>query len=252
LDDRGGDTTLPPLLSRAWWLFLNALNGAVSSVSDSLDLAAATIPLKLQAATQAQLAGIGPTLPPGSLVEVTDYAHILRWTGSAWAWGPGEQGSGMLVPFAAAPTGGGWHACDGTAVTYLKADGTTGTVTVPNTAASAAYIKAGGSYAAAITAAAVPVVSQPTFAGSALGTHAHVVPIAKSGNSLYTADAPFGTGGYFAVTGRLDGVAVSGSSTGALTDAQSAGTPAGTVSQPTATLPGDPVAHFQVLLWFRQ
>ena len=254
LDDRGGDTALPPLLSRAWWMFLNSLTGAVNSLSDSLDLLAGSVPLELVSTTQANLAALGPTLQTGALVEVTDYAHVLRWTGSAFTWGPGEEGSGMLVPFAAAPTGTGWHLCDGSAgVTYLKADGTTGTVTLPNTAATAAYLNLGPAYTNAITAAAVPTVSQPTFAGSPLAAHAHDAPVTNDGaGAVYSVNIA-GTGGTYAASCKSAVGSLTSVNVAALkTNSVGAGTPAGTVSQPTASLPGDPVAHLSAPLWFRQ
>ena len=83
----------------------------------------------------------------GFLFGVNDYAHVLQWTGTAWQWGPGENGSGYLSMFEVDPTGSGWHLYDGTAgVKYLKSDATTGTVTLPDLTsgtALAAYLKAG-------------------------------------------------------------------------------------------------------------
>lgn len=206
--------------------------------------------------TQSQLAALAATLgtsDAGLLVNVTDYAHVLQWTGTAWIWGPGESGSGMFVAFAVAPTGNGWHACDGSSgVAYLNADGTTGTVTLPNTLGSAAYLKAGSSYAASITAATVPTISAPTFTGSALATHQHQEAFSQVGGDIYTFGNPFGVGSSLSVNMASPANPASGSTTTALTSAVSAGTPAGTVSAPTATLPGDPVANFEALLYFRQ
>jgi hypothetical protein len=175
------------------------------------------------ARTQAQLAALAATLKAsdsGLLVNVTDYAHVLQWTGAAWSWGPGEQGSGMLEAFAVAPTGSGWHVCDGSAgVKYLKSDGTTGTVTLPNTAGSAAYLLLGPAYSATITAAVVPTISTP---------------------AITVANATLTTAANFAATGAATAVtqAVHGHTA--------------TSSTPTATLPGDPVANFSSPLYFRQ
>lgn len=81
------------------------------------------------------------------LVSVTDFNHVLQWTGTGWQWGPGEPGSGMLVLFEVDPTGVGWHLYDGTAnVPYLKSDGTLGTVTLPDLTSvvgNAAFLDAG-------------------------------------------------------------------------------------------------------------
>lgn len=72
------------------------------------------------------------------LAEVNDYAHLLSWTGTAWTWAPGEQGSDFILPFVTGPNPAvGWQACDGSAnVPSLNFDGTLAFVTVPNTPGS--------------------------------------------------------------------------------------------------------------------
>lgn len=82
--------------------------------------------------TQSQLATLAATLgtnDAGYLVWVTDYEHLLRWSGSAWTFGPGDAGGGYIAFFLAAPNGNGWVLVDGTATTILKSDGTTTAVT---------------------------------------------------------------------------------------------------------------------------
>ena len=49
----------------------------------------------------------------------------------------------MMVLFEVDPTGPGWRLYDGSTVSYLKQDGTTGSVTLPNLTATPAYPKAG-------------------------------------------------------------------------------------------------------------
>lgn len=163
--------------------------------------------------TQSQLsafAGQLGTADAGLLVNVTDYSHVLQWTGSAWSWGPGEQGSGMLTAFAVAPTGNGWRLCDGSSgVKYLKADGTTDTLTLPDTNGTAAYMKLGSAYADAITAATVPTIS------SIVATATAAVDVIPAGSTQVAAEAH-------------------------------------THAAPTATLPADPIPHFEALLYFRQ
>lgn len=131
--------------------------------------------------TQSQLATLAASLTTADAslqVNVTDYVHILQWTGTAWQWGPGENGSGMLQGFAVAP-GAGWHVCDGSSVNYLKSDGTTGSVTTPNPL-TPSYMKYGGSYVSGITGAAVPLAgNNSTTANFAIGTGA---PITVAGN----------------------------------------------------------------------
>lgn len=110
--------------------------------------------------TQSQLSALAATLGTsnaGLLVQVTDYNHVLEWNGTAYQWGPGENGSAFFQGFAVAPTGNGWHVCDGSFVNYLKSNGTLGGATLPNTAASAAYMKFGSAYNSTIQVADAPV-----------------------------------------------------------------------------------------------
>lgn len=88
--------------------------------------------------TQATLPADLGQFDNGLLAYVTDYAHLLLWTGTAWTWAPGEQGSDFIVTFVTGPKPAtGWHVCNGSAgIQRLNADGTIGMVTVPNTAGS--------------------------------------------------------------------------------------------------------------------
>lgn len=72
------------------------------------------------------------------LAEVTDYAHLLIWTGTAWTWGPGELGSDFILLFLTGPNPAiGWKLCDGSAnIPKLNFDGTLAFVTVPTIASS--------------------------------------------------------------------------------------------------------------------
>src|SRR5215469_5800097 len=162
------------------------------------------------------------------LAYVTDYNHTLQWTGTGWEWGPGESGSGMLVSFAIAPTGNGWHACDGSSgVHYLKADGTTGTVTLPNTVSTPAYIRETFGYNNTIVPAVDPTISTPTFTGSLDTTSTpstSVTVVQGTGASIIVANATH--------THTV--------------------TPTGTISTPTSSLSGDPIPNFSAILYFRQ
>lgn len=121
---------------------------------------------------QADLSGLAASLTgadAGLLVNVTDYSHVLQWTGSAWQWGPGDIGSGMFALFEIDP-GTGWHLYDGTAnVPYLKSDGTLGAVTLPDlvsAANKAAYAKAGTPNGGP-NAATAPGITGTTATGTA-------------------------------------------------------------------------------------
>ena len=192
------------------------------------------IPKQYQS-TQANLSKLAAALSTedaGALCWVTDYGHLLAWTGSGWQWGPGEQGSGMLQPFAVAPGGPGWHLCDGAAaVKYLKSDGTTGTVDLPDIS-TGSYAKLGPAYSKTVTPAQAPTISQPTFAGSPLAAHQHLVPFVAGGGTLYALPG-YGVGS--GVTANNAIAMGAGGQTGVtpdLTSAVTAGTPSGTVSQP--------------------
>lgn len=71
----------------------------------------------------------------GFLVNVIDFAHLLRWNGTGWEWGPGDHGSGFFASFAAGVTPGtGWVADDGSTVSMLNSDGSLSDVTLPTDA----------------------------------------------------------------------------------------------------------------------
>lgn len=108
---------------------------------------------------QSQLAALAALLggnDAGYLVSVTDFIHTLQWNGAGWQFAPSDGGSGLIVPFAFTPTAGVWQLCNGTAgITYLKGDGSTGSITVPNLS-GATYIKGGGYSGPTVNAATNP------------------------------------------------------------------------------------------------
>lgn len=61
------------------------------------------------------------------------YQHLLRFTGTAWSFAPGDNGSGYTQAFLTAPTADGWQLCNGGTFSYLKADGTIANQVLPNT-----------------------------------------------------------------------------------------------------------------------
>jgi len=90
----------------------------------------------------------------GARVNIPDYAGQLQWANNAWGWGPDDSrmhGMGpMLAEVDPNPTTG-WALYDGNNATYLKPDGTTGAVTLPNLVAGfnnnanlAIFLAAGG------------------------------------------------------------------------------------------------------------
>jgi hypothetical protein len=135
--------------------------------------------------TQSQLAALAAVLGAGDaglLVEVTDYAHILRWDGAAWEWGPGETGGGFVAAFAIDPTGAGWQLCDGTTVAYLESDGTTTNYTTPDLigAGAEAYLKLGD------TVSGPNAATAPTFTGGSVDAAATGITATTSATGTTT------------------------------------------------------------------
>jgi hypothetical protein len=124
----------------------------------------------------------------GFLWHVSDYAHLLRWTGTGWEFV--DEMGGYFAFRVVAPDGNGWVLCDGTATHYLHI--TAGVVsevaiTPPNLTGTPAYLKAGAAYAVTINAAVVPATTGPTGVGVTAGsgassaanntTHTHAVSL---------------------------------------------------------------------------
>lgn len=82
---------------------------------------------------------------------VSDFNHMLLWTGAQWVFAPGEAGSGFIQDFLKAPdpTYLGWHLCDGATVNWLHVDLSLATgvevlsIVLPNEQASGTYHEAG-------------------------------------------------------------------------------------------------------------
>lgn len=192
----------------------------------------------------------------GFLVSVTDYNHVLAWSGSAWTAGFGWDTPGYIRGFQVDPSPTtGWKLCDGNGddgsaigvahpVTYLKSDGTLGSITsatvapcVPNLVGSAALLEF-GSAASGITAASAPTltmnsytpagsVSAPTFTGSGVSTSSD-----SAGTPSGTNSAPTFSGGSQSF-GTVNFVSAAGT-TAALISPTSI-TYSGSVSAPTFT-----------------
>lgn len=80
--------------------------------------------------------GSAPTVDDvGLLFYATDYHHTWRWSGSAWSFAPGDDGSGYIAMFTQAPNCPGsaaWQLCDGSTVARTNATASTSNVTVPD------------------------------------------------------------------------------------------------------------------------
>lgn len=112
----------------------------------------------------------------GFLFYGTDYHHTWRWSGSAWAYAPGDDGSGYYRHCQIAPNSPGasaWQLADGSTVARSNADTTTTSVTVPDLTGGT-YLKAANAYTGTVDAANAPTISGNTGATSA-GTPAGTV-----------------------------------------------------------------------------
>ena len=119
--------------------------------------------------------GALPVLTPaqaGTLVNVTNFGHLLRWNGTNYEWGPGDPGSGYIAGFMSAPTQQGWHICDGSTVNQLNSDGSTTSVTLPDYTGNP-YLKLGTSLVAGPNAESG--LTDPVSAGTPSGTNS--VPV---------------------------------------------------------------------------
>ncbi len=116
----------------------------------------------------------------GARVNVIDFHHQLQWQGNnGWTWGPDDDlraGEGPIFREVDPSPATGWQLYAGNNnVTYLKSDGTTGSVNLPNlvSANNVAFLQA-GNVNSNINPAVAPIftgnaaagaVSQPTFTG---------------------------------------------------------------------------------------
>jgi hypothetical protein len=180
-------------LHLAWAQFFSQLAASAAIGDDAALMAAfegisgsAGAGLAINQHTQAALPSLGAG-DAGYLAWVTDYNHLLYWNGTAWQWGPGENGSGYIQFFAADP-GSGWKFLDGTGnpITYLKSDGTTAQVNIQSMA-NTRYVQGGTVFTGAdipATATDVPVGTATAATGTAVtvasSTHTHVTGTPKS------------------------------------------------------------------------
>ncbi len=192
----------------------------------------------------------------GFLAAVTDYNHVLAWSGSGWSAGPNWDAPGYIRGFMVDPSPTtGWKLCDGLGddgsaigvshpVTYLKSDGTLGSITsatvapcIPNLVGSPSFLQF-GAVAAGVTSAVAPTltmnsytptgtVSQPTFTGSLASTSA-----VSAGTPAGTVSQPTFSGGTTGF-GTTNFTVNAGGSPAHVTPASI--TASGTVTQPTFT-----------------
>lgn len=143
-----GDAPKPTLYGRltlAWLEFIRRLNTDLEAVE--------LVQIRRWAlADQVTLAAADA----GYIAFVTDYGHLVRWSGTVWEFAPGDVGNKFRRDFMGAPQEVGWQLMNGDATTYLTVGAATLTATAfttPNLTATPAFHKSIAAYTGAITAA---------------------------------------------------------------------------------------------------
>lgn len=180
------------------------------------------------------ISSVGCSAATTNLWFNTSTSTLMKYNGSAWASAEGATlPSGIIVMWGGllANIPSGWNLCDGANGTpdlrskFIKGSAAGINPGVTGGAASATYTPAGS-------------VAAPIFTGSALAAHAHELPyqIPSTTTIRQIAVATFGTGTSRAATAvSAAGTANTTSAAVALSEAKSAGTPAGTNSAPGFT-----------------
>lgn len=108
-------------------------------------------------------------LTSGALAFETTTGHLLRWTGSAWEFAPGDNGSGYFQHFAVTPEATGWVLCNGGATSYLTIGATLALAayTTPDATGTGRYLKSAAAYGGAAAAGGTTASD---------GTHSHTDP----------------------------------------------------------------------------
>src|SRR3990167_5423248 len=146
--------TLFGRVTQAWIEYLRKLNEDVDTIES----------VRIHREALADQPTLG-TADAGYLLFVTDYGHLVRWTGTAGEFAPGDVGNRFLRFFVGAPQDGTfWQLADGTATTFLTVGGatlTTTAFTTPNITAGT-FVKVLAAYTGTIEAAIAPALSGAT------------------------------------------------------------------------------------------
>ena len=225
-------------LTDGWWLTFDGIIKWLKGTQGAV---------RMVASPQAGLPALAGTLTvndTGLRVEVTDYAHILRWNGAGWEWAPeDDHRAGEIAYFDVAP-GSGWKAIDGKGddgsaigaghpIKILKSDGTTRNNTTEAALANA-FLRGAAAYNGAVTAKTVPTVAAPTFSGSPVTPTGSIGAASGSINILPAGTTLVATAAH---THTFSGNPL---------------TPSGANSAPAATLPAPPVDYSDVLVFIRK
>ncbi len=152
------------LISHPWLIWLNELINFITNTSDFV---------AFSSGTQAEIpTNLGPDDADKRFFYVSDYDHLLRWTGTDWL--AVDYDAGVVEAHISTPTTAGRILCDGVGTTQLMLpDGTLSPAfPVPNLIGS--YMKMGAAYSGPTPTAAVA----PTLTGVPGGT------VSDSGGSI--------------------------------------------------------------------
>lgn len=146
-----------------WGRWMQLLFSQVDSLTTTVS---GVIGVNTKTYTECNALGLGAS-DEGYLAFEPNFGHLLRWSGSAWAFAAGDVGNGFFRDFAIAPQEVGWALCDGAATTYLTL-GATLSATAFTTPDLRGYYKRG---AAAYTGS--QVAAALTGNTGAAGAHDH-------------------------------------------------------------------------------
>lgn len=180
----------------------------------------------------------------GYIFFVTDYGHMVYWTGSAWDWLDGDR-PGKFQDFAIDP-GIGYQLCDGSITNYLSVGPTLTAIPLatPNLTGTPAYKKSAATYTGAIVAAA-----------GASGSSGAGISGTTATESSHTHNVPRNTDAFQDVAGPTLGVQASLSTHTHTTDAGSAhshGVGSLAADAHTHGIGSLDPAHLNVLPYFRR
>lgn len=122
------------------------------------------------------------TADVGLLLQVADYGHLMRWSGTVWEFAPGDSGNGYIKDCLVPPQQEGWALCDGQGTSYLRSGNATlfaTSITTPNELSTGVYHKSGATPTIGVQAAVAATISG-SVATEAAHTHGVTVPAQSS------------------------------------------------------------------------
>ena len=192
-------------------LWLGNLNGRVRAANDTATSAAAATAQRgdtIFVATRANVPAMSAS-DEGTVYWVSDFAHFIRWNGTAWAFMDG--GNRFFADHELAP-GTGWALCDGSTVDALTLGATLSvtSVTLPNLSGLPSYKRSNATYSSTLVSAIAPgttvssesahthSIDPPSTVSSSDGSHSHSVTTGTTASEsahTHAVDPPATTSG---------------------------------------------------------